>query len=153
MPANYLIENDPFARSMPTGSMSGVRPMDAALYAAPSIFAGQRPEVQALGSLFGGGIQGGSIELEDHTGTVDDSTMGGLSLRPAHGHWNVEINPHQKGGYVGFDSRGNQPGPTNNIQINGLPKEEPGHIGPTPNEWANARINAFRQGNQGWWRP
>ncbi len=146
MPANYLIENDPFARFMPTGSMSGVRPMDAASYAAKGIFAGQR-----LGSLLGGGIQGGSLTLEDHTGTVDASTMGGLSLRPAHGHWNVEINP--QGGYVGFDSSGNQPGPTNNIQIDGLPKEEPGHIGPTPDEYANARIKAFRQGNQGWWRP
>ena len=152
MPANYLIENDPFARFMPTGSMSGVRPMDAALYAAPSIFAGQRPEVQALG-LLGGGIQGGSLELNDPTGTVGVSMNGGLSLRPAHGHWNVEINPHQKGGYVGFDLIGNQPGPTNNIQIDGLPKEEPGHIGPTPDEYANARIKAFRQGNQGWWRP
>ena len=146
MPANYLIENDPFARFMPTGSMSGVRPMDAALYAAPSIFAGQR-----LGSLFGGGIQEGSLTLEDHTGTVDASTMGGLSLRPAHGHWNVEINP--QGGYVGFDSRGNQPGPTNNIQIDGLPEEEPVYRGPTATDAANDMIKAFRQENQGWWRP
>ena len=148
MPANYLIENDPFARSMPTGSMSGVHPMDAASYAAKGIFAGQR-----LGSLLGGGIQEGSLTLEDHTGTVDASTMGGLSLRPAHGHWNVEINPHQKGGYVGFDSRGNQPGPTNNIQIDGLPEEEPVYRGPTATDAANDMIKAFRQENQGWWRP
>ncbi len=146
MPANYLIENDPFARSMPTGSMSGVRPMDAASYAAKGIFAGQR-----LGSLLGGGIQGGSLELNDPTGTVGVSMNGGLSLRPAHGRWNAEINT--QGGSFGFDSRGNQPGPTNNIQIDGLPKEEPGHIGPTPDEYANARIKAFRRENQGWWRP
>ena len=150
MPANYLIENDPFARSMPTGSMSGVRPMDASSYAVKSIFAGQQPQVRDILGLFGGDIQN-SLELNDPTGTVGVSMNGGLSLRPAHGRWNAEINT--QGGSFGFDLIGNQPGPTNNIQINGLPKEEPGHIGPTPNEWANARINAFRQGNQGWWRP
>ena len=151
MPANYLIENDPFARSMPTGSMSDVRPMDAASYAARGVFAGQRREVKALGSLFGGGIQGGSLELEDHTGTVGVSMNGGLSLKPAHGHWNAEINP--QGGYFGFDSRGNQPGPTNNIQIDGLPEEEPSYRRPTATDAANDMINTYRQETPGWWRP
>ena len=145
MPANYLIENDPFARSMPTGSMSGVRPMDAASYAAKGIFAGQR-----LGSLFGGGIQGGSIELEDHTGTVGVSMNGGLSLKPAHGHWNAEINP--QGGYFGFDTRGNQPGPSNNIQIDGLPKEIPGYRGPTATEAVTSHLDNYRKQNPYWYQ-
>ena len=150
MPANYLIENDPFARSMPTGSMSGVRPMDASSYAVKSIFAGQQPQVRAILGLLGGDIQN-SLELNDPTGTVGVSMNGGLSLKPAHGRWNAEINP--QGGYFGFDSRGNQPGPTNNIQIDGLPEKEPIYRGPTAADAANDMINTYRQENQGWWRP
>tara|TARA_B100000427_G_scaffold310294_1_gene300010 strand:+ start:161 stop:613 length:453 start_codon:yes stop_codon:yes gene_type:complete len=150
MPANFLIVNDPFTRPTPTGSMSGVRPMDASSYAVKGIFAGQRPEVQALAGLFGGDIQN-SLELNDPTGTVGVSMNGGLSLKPAHGHWNAEINT--QGGYFGFDSSGNQPGPTNNIQIDGLPEEEPGYRLPTANHVANQMINTYRQETPGWWRP
>ena len=120
------------------------------MYNLKQVFAGERPEVKVLGSLIVDGPQNASLDLEDHTGKVSVSAGGGLSLEPAHGHWGVDIAPD--GGSVHFDTLGNQPGPSNNIQIDGLPEEIPGYRGPTATDAVTSHLDNYRKQNPYWYQ-